>query len=537
MTPFQEFRLWMRRAPAGERFAAGTAAALVIAVVAWLLVPAPTATDSESVFPSSSTSGEPTTGGGVAPGATGATAVTSGASSGATTGSRPGSTGGRGAIASTTTGSVTTGRATTGATTGATSGTAGSGASTTGGGKTCPSGSASGVTAGRIKIAVVVVSIAGAAGNNTFGIATPEQQQSYYRAVIDEVNAHGGVACRTLAPQFFTGNPADQSGLKNLCLEVAAAGVFAVLDVGAYANFPIENCFAQAKIPYFGSYLVSRGRQHTFYPYLFNFNMLDSLYNDALFALKDRGFFSAAKGFSKLGVLYRDCDKDIWANFNRSLAAVGVPPSQIVPFNVGCPTVFAAPSSIQQAVLKFQQAGVTNVTTAYDVGDFATFTKVAQQQRFKPKYGLADDSLVTISYGSQKPDPDNLDGAVAITASREGEERTPGFIPTAGTQRCNAALKAKGIAPTYSLPAVAGNSCDNVWMFAAAVDHASVLKGDALAAGLRAAKSIDFSYPQGPSDFSRARTTTGGQYWRPVQFYKSCSCWKLLDRTFRKSYS
>jgi hypothetical protein len=144
---------------------------------------------------------------------------------------------------------------------------------------------------------------------------------------------------------------------------------------------------------------------------------------------------------------------------------------------------------------------------------------------------------VTISYGSQKPDADNVDGAVAITASREGEERTPGSVPSAGTKRCDAAFKKKGIQPTYSLPASAGNACDNIWMFVAAASHASVLRGDALADGLRAAKSIDFSYPEGPNDFSRARTTTGGQYWRPVQFYKSCTCWKLLDRTFRKSYS
>jgi hypothetical protein len=408
---------------------------------------------------------------------------------------------------------------------------------TTGGGKTCPSGSGTGVTASRIKIAVVVVEIGGSAGNSTFGIATPAQQQGFYEAAIDEVNSHGGVACRQLVPQFFKGNPADQSGLQQICLDVKEAGVFAVLDVGAYANFPIENCFAAAKIPYFGSYLVSRGRQHDFYPYLFNFNMLDSLYNDALFALKDRGFFSAASGFRKLGVMYRDCDSEIWANFNRSLAAVGLSSSQIVTFDVGCPTVFASPAALQQAVLKFQQAGVTNVTTAYDVGDFATFTKIAQQQRFKPKYGLADDSLVTISYGSQQPDADNIDGAVVISASREGEERTPGSVPSAGTKRCDAAFKNKGIKPTYSLPASAGNSCDNVWMFAAAAGHASVLRGDALADGLRAAKSIDFSYPQGPNDFTRPRTTTGGQYWRPLQFYKSCRCWKLLDSTFRKSYS
>src|SRR4051812_13054608 len=39
MTPFQEFRLWARRAPSGERFSAGLAAATVLAVLVWILVP------------------------------------------------------------------------------------------------------------------------------------------------------------------------------------------------------------------------------------------------------------------------------------------------------------------------------------------------------------------------------------------------------------------------------------------------------------------------------------------------------------------
>src|SRR3982751_311127 len=39
MRPFQEFQLWARRAPTGERVAAGVATAIVIALLAWLLVP------------------------------------------------------------------------------------------------------------------------------------------------------------------------------------------------------------------------------------------------------------------------------------------------------------------------------------------------------------------------------------------------------------------------------------------------------------------------------------------------------------------
>lgn len=529
MTPFQEFRLWARRAPGGERAAAGIASALVLAVLVWVLVPTSDPADTLTAFPSSSTTtGAGTTGGAATGGsATTGTTGTGGTTSGTTTGApiRTGTTGTTGGTTGTT-GSIP-------GTTGAVLGTTG----TTGGGKTCPSGSAKGLTASRIKIAVLLVEIVGPAANTTFGISTPEQQQSYYQAAIDEQNARGGVACRQLAPQYFKGNPADQNGLGKLCLDVDAAGVFAVLDSGVYAQFPIVDCFAQHRIPYFGAYLLAQDQQQKNYPWLFDFNLLDTLYHDAMLALNGRGFFSAANAFGKLGFIYRDCDKPMVDNFLKSLAKIGLPSSKIVQFSVGCPAALALHSSLQQAILKFQQENVTHVTTASFVGDFGNFTKIAQQQGFKPKYGLADDSLVPLTYGSQAPDYDNIEGAVAISASRDGEEKTPGVTPTAGTKRCDAAFKKKGLGTTWSLPAGAGNACDNVWMFAAAVDHAPALRGDVLAAGLQAAKSVEFSYPQGPNDFSKPGTTYAGQYWRPLQFYRSCSCWKLLDRSFKRTFS
>src|SRR3954452_8174635 len=42
MRPFQEFQLWARRAPTGERVAAGVATLIVIALLSWLLVPGST---------------------------------------------------------------------------------------------------------------------------------------------------------------------------------------------------------------------------------------------------------------------------------------------------------------------------------------------------------------------------------------------------------------------------------------------------------------------------------------------------------------
>jgi hypothetical protein len=183
---------------------------------------------------------------------------------------------------------------------------------------------------------------------------------------------------------------------------------------------------------------------------------------------------------------------------------------------------------------------VTHVTESQFYPDFANFTKVAQQQGFKPKYGLADDGLVPISTSQGlNDDYNNIDGAIAITGDRYGEETTPGLAehPTAGTQRCNAIFAAKGRPPVYKqMVGFGGVACDQLWMVQAAVSHAPSLERTALAAGLQASKTIDLSFPRGPADFSGPRVTYGGQFWRPEQFLKTCGCWRIVDPTFRPSF-
>ena len=68
----------------------------------------------------------------------------------------------------------------------------------------------------------------------------------------------------------------------------------------------------------------------------------------------------------------------------------------------------------------------------------------------------------------------------------------------------------------------------------AALSRAPQLSATALTAGLQAAKSIDFSFPQGPNDFSGNRVTTGGQFWRVAQFMTSCKCWRVVQHDFRR---
>src|SRR6266542_4170194 len=428
MTPCQEFRLWARRAPTAERISAGVATLIVMALLIWLVAPG---------------------------GGRGATELAGSGASGnqATDADRGGGTAAPGQAA-TGPGASSTGGATAGGTAGAggvsRSGPAGAGAGNAGaaGNPGCPSpvGNVTGVTATQIKIAVTLTNIVGPAANSVFGIAPPEEQQKWYEAAIDDLNKNGGVGCRKIVPTFYPTNPADQNELQQRCLQIVQSGVFAEVDNGSYAIFPQKHCFAQHKIPFFGGYILFRSEIDEFYPYLFNISEFDTLDRNTVFALKDRGFFNIPPN-EKVGFTYRNCDQPLVNKWMTWFQQAGVPSSQIVTYNFGCPAVFASPSDIQAAVLKFKSANVTRLTAHQIVGDFANFSNVAEQQGFRPKYGLPDESIIDVAYGSQAPNPSNIVDAIAIAQGRSGEEHTPGATPSAGTARCNAIYQAHGIAP------------------------------------------------------------------------------------------
>jgi hypothetical protein len=514
MTPFQQLRLWARRAPAATRLSALLALAICMALLAWAVSPiAHQQADRTANVVTGGTPGA-SVAGGPAAGAAGQPAANTGTPS-------LGASGGSSAA-----GSVT------GTTPTAT------GAGSVGGGCHAPAGTDQGASPKEIKVAVGILNISGAAANSTFGLPSPTEVRQDYELVISDLNARGGAGCHQIVPMFYEVNGTSPSDQQDKCLQVAQAKVFAVLDSGGFAQPPAAKAciMNQAKVPYFGSADLSQLEVDKFYPLVFNLGGIkDMRYRNTVFALRDRGFFTASNGFKKLGIVYRDCNPDVIQKVMGWHAAIGV--SSPVTYNFGCPAAFASPSDIQQAILKFQQAGVTHVS-AYDfVVDFANFTRIAQQQGFRPKWGLPNDGEVATSTGVLAPNFDNIENAIAISDNRYGEERTS--IPqTAGTKRCEAIFTSKG-RPKLAAQADAfgGIVCSQVWQFAAAVDHAPALQRTALSSGMQAARSVDFSYPMGPNDFSGARVTYGGEFWRPLQYQRQCACWNILDATFKPSYS
>jgi hypothetical protein len=520
MTPFQEFRLWAREAPPAGRTLTAIGGLVALVLLGGLLVPG----GDENVAVTSGAgpgSGAPVAGttDGAAAGAPSAGSVTSGGGGGGATGT-----------------AGTSGASSSAATSG---GPAGSAGATAPGGSACrpPDGSGKGVTATEVHIAVALTEIVGPAANTLFGIPAPDEAKADYEAAIAGINKDGGVACRKLVAQYFNVNPTDESAMVASCRAMADANVFAVADTGALATKPSPlACFGQRKLPYFGAYFITEPARQRYFPYLYSFYTKEQLYKNTVFGLREAGFFDPAKGFAKLGFLYRTCEQTSVDSFRQDLRDAGVGDDKVVPYSVGCPTVFATPADLQQAVLTFRRQGVTHVTTANFTGDFAKFTQLAEQQGFRPRYGVPDEALLSVADGNDAPDPKNIANALAITLTRQAEEHTPGMTPTAGTQRCNAYFKAAGQPTVYEQPANAGHACDQLWMIQAALAKAPDFSPGSLVAGLQRTGSLDFSYPESPTDFTGKGVTTGGQFWRSAQFLPSCSCWQVLQREFRRGF-
>ena len=532
MTPFQQVRLWARRAPWPERLAAVVAAALVVTVVSWLLVPGGQGSTNVSA------------GGGLTGGSTGSQAPASGGAGtgpGAAPGSSPTLTGATGGATSGGTGVAAGGPTGGGGGAAPAGGQPGTGGTPTASGSGCtsPPGSDAGVSATQIKVAIILVNIVGPAANSTFGLESVSQQQATYQAVINAINSSGGIACRKLVVNFYQGNPVDQSNLEQTCQGVISDQPFFVIDYGAYYTYPqIASCYLTSHIPFMTSSPIPAKEQSQYFPYLYSKTLAEVLYKDTVFGLQQRGFFSAANGFKKLGVVYRSCETEFWPEFTGWLHQAGVPSSAIVGHDIGCPTSFDTPSDQEQAILQFKGQGVTNATILNDNGDFSNLTTIAQQQGFDPKWGIPDDGVVPTSYGDQHPDYQNVANALAITGDRYGEEKTPGYPVSAGTAKCNAIFTAAGMPPVYQQPVgTGGSACDQLWMLQTAADHAPTMQKAALSAGLHAAGSFDPSYPWGPNTFASnsytgSNITYADEFWRVDQFLPSCTCWQVVDRTW-----
>jgi hypothetical protein len=541
MTPFEEFRLWLRQGRPIERGLAAIAGLLVLALVAWALVPSGNSPSGGnlSVGGTGSQSGTgpvaaPGGGGGSAGSVPGTGNSPSGTGSGSGTG--PAASGSPSGSANQSSSVVATGGPSTGPGTGATSPTPGGTVPTNvpgghgpSGGSACASSGDQGVTSSTISMGVVILNVSG--GNAILGVPSPSEQQVENQAVIDGINNSGGVDCRKIVPKYYTDNPLDSNSEHSICLQIVSAKVFAV--IGGLYQPQNATCLPQNHLPTYTQTQRPSSQMKQFYPYYFSF------YDDSatdfqtyVAGAKQYGFFN---GLTKLGVVTLDCFPEENTQLLQSLARAGIPSNKIETFDYGCPPggIVEPPNTVAAAVLKFHGDGVNRVMSSG--ANMASFSSQANSQGYHPQYAVSDiDTTMTLSPSTGfQPDPQNFDGALDVSNSQYGATTTPGVAVSPLTAQCDGWL-VKGHAQLKAEQGdgYAGGVCDQWNMFVLGATHAPSLQRSALAGGLDSVGYYYQSYPGAPALWNQPGKTWAGPYWRPLRYNKSCTCWKIINASF-----
>jgi hypothetical protein len=407
--------------------------------------------------------------------------------------------------------------------------------------KDCPSRTAAGVTSKQITVAATVIDLMGGSLNNaSYGIPSIADQEAGWKMVADNINKNGGMGCRQIVLQLYTVNPIDSSAAQQVCLNIAAAHPFIVLDPGVLTEANASDCLPAHKVPLASEYL-SEEQLDQYHPYYLQIGDLpEDILRNGVLGLKQLGYFEASKGFRKIGVLYHTCSTALETAEVGALKAAAIPSHDIVDYNLGCPNGGSdTPASMEQAVLNFKNAGVTDVMML-EVTEGGIFTQVAEQQNFKPQYLHAEDDAATnVSTGGNAPNPANYNNAVDVLGSAYGEQSTPGYKPSGGAQKCNALLAAAGKPSVYSQTSgYPGVQCDYLWFAQALLSHATTFEASAFPRDMRAMGTVDFSYPFAPTDFGAAPadSTYGVDFWRAAIYHASCKCWQIPNAMFHPPF-
>lgn len=528
MSPFLEFRSWLRDGPRPERALAAVTGVLLLALVAWAVIPnipsdsttvasvagvespaapAPAAPASGAVTPTGPAGAPPTSAAAVstAPQAGPGIAVPS-------------------AVTSTAGGAPSTAVAPTGATRPSSHGASSSSNAA------CPVGATDkGVTATTITIGVIIYTTGSA--NSLINLPAASDWEKAYTAVFNAVNAKGGLACRKLVPKFYVDNVLDSNSEHSLCLQAAQDKVFALFN-NPFATAE-QTCPAKQHIPDFWATPPHTHDVAQYVPYILSYQPdFDRLIHLYVRGAHDLGWFT---GMKKLGIIEQSCFPDENTDIANELSAIGIDPHQASIFNYGCSSApVNSPLTDSQAAIQFKNAGVThvmNVGYASDVG----FSNAADGQHFFPKFAhMEDASGQAIASGVTKPGK-SYDGTLLIETIPTGGPNTPGYTFSPANQTCASQLASVGL-PSQTSSDVAkfyGLACVDMTMFVAAVSHAPQLVGTQLSTGLSRAGTLDLAYPSGPLTVTDPARPTGGTVFEPAQWYTACECWRITDPHFR----
>jgi len=395
-------------------------------------------------------------------------------------------------------------------------------------------------------------SVNAAIGASSF--SQPDEQANM-KGLIDEINAHGGIAGRKLVgvghayhvASSDSGSAQDQAACQDWTSDHK---VIAVLS--SSLSDTLVACLKQK-----GVLLVTAGQivdsDQTFLRQYPNKLLLATMSQDRIFRDQAQAFqrqkwfggwnvTTGAPGTStKVGVITYDN-----ASFTRSLHNVILPALKAAGHPAATADVFqvhkveqesdtaATTAQIKNAVLKLQTDGVTHVV----LGDASAFIMEffgadAQSQRYYPRLGVTSGAAPYAAYQAGLVTAQQLNGM-------SGNGWLPSLdIPTndaakytnSETRRCLDILKRR-TGQTYTstnAATIALGDCDSVFIFQKAMSLATALSPNGLLAGFDKIGSSYVSPTVGPTFVSARQHDTAVRAW-DLNWVPSCTCVRYSDQ-------
>lgn len=444
-----------------------------------------------------------------------------------------------------TTGSVTgpgtTGGTTSGGTTGAGTTTGSTGSSGTGGSSAAVA-MGPGVTATEIRLGIPYCNDC-AAGNAAAGAAgeDPGDTRRYYQAVLDDVNASGGVLGRKLVPVFHEVSVSDniEASQQAACETFTSDNKVLIM---FFRGEIVYECAKKAGIIAWGS--GGSGPLFEKYPNMFapSTIRLERLAAVTVNAMVKAGWHKpdAKWPTGKVGLITwetSDYEYAVEKGWLPAMKKAGITPTDVryiaVPQNANA--LADASAAISSAVLSFRQKGIDHVFIGDGAAGIFTgtgltllFLQNAKSQSYYPRYGFNSNNSPDFDSHPQ----DQLVGMLAIDSFDTEPANDEGIALNPQRERCFAIMKKKGLPVGQGqTQAVAVGACEIAWFAEAVVERA---RDTTLAGMIASGESLGTSYR---SPYNYGNRIGPGQHdgvalFRDLRYDESCSCLKYTSKPY-----
>ncbi len=403
-------------------------------------------------------------------------------------------------------------------------------------GRTLPQGP--GVTATTIKAGIAVAEDPNA-GNNAFGITTADVHnlEDMYRAVVDDLNARGGVQGRKIELVVYkygsntTNDVYNQEACERFTKDNKVLVKFDGLGPTGLA------CLEKAGVTTFGGGTVSGYGQAEYaqYPHIFDVSVMDidTQMSTVVDGLNAQGWLSGWNHLTGsprnaapyVGVLAYDIPYFVRAVENHALPRLRAAGVTRMETSYITPELQAGQADVQSTVLRFKTLGVDHVIFLDDSGGLMplVFSINANSQGYFPRLGCDTGSCNQI-VAEQMPST-TMRGAVLVGWSPLHDVPAGHDYVLPERVRCEKLMRSKNMDPfSRNDLNVMINVCNTVWFFEQAAKRAgpSLLNDTLVAGGIAAAASFS---PANTFALRLTRTKrAGADAYRYATWDTNCRC-------------